>query len=763
MDKNGKKKILYLSLVLLLALIILFAFIDTGSRGERITTQEAYTMLENGEIEEWYAVENSVIQIKKVGSKLGENEFPLNSDFYVEYTDDFYQLFLEKTIALNEGDEQAGIEPMNIKYNAVPQGPSAWDTIMPIMYIILGVVLIYFLFKMFSSNGKGAMSFGKSRAKASVNVKVRFSDIAGADEEKEELQEVVEFLKNPAKFTSLGARIPKGVLLVGPPGTGKTLLARAVAGESNVPFLNISGSDFVEMFVGVGASRVRDLFDQAKRSAPCIVFIDEIDAVGRQRGAGLGGGNDEREQTLNQLLVEMDGFEANEGIIVLAATNRADVLDPALLRPGRFDRQIYVNVPDVRGREGIIRIHAKNKHLDDDIDFKTLARITSGFTGADIENMLNEAAILAARAGRPKIIMEDLTEGINKVIMGPQKKSRLVTEADKQITAYHEAGHAILGKKLKYCEGVQEVSIIPRGSAAGYTMSRPENDDQHMSYNKLNDRIAEFMGGRIAEELIFHDITTGASNDIQVATNIARKMVTEWGMSKKFGFVNFGNDQEVFIGRDYQSKNSYSEKTAGEIDQEVQDILKYNYTRAKKVLEENMQYLHELSKLLIEKETIYSNELDMLLAGKTTEQIVRHMNNEVKKRKKKEEEVKAEYDLIKKVKENEIKVKTAEVFLKNGIISKEDYDKIVALHNESVKELEAHKEKKLKKSVPEYNEVQVVEAEKTQPEENKEDKKESKDADLVKEEKTKEPSVEEKPKKRTYKKKEKQDKEDKGE
>ena len=516
------------------------------------------------------------------------------------------------------------------------------------------------------------------------------------------------------------------------------------------------------MFVGVGASRVRDLFDQAKRSAPCIVFIDEIDAVGRQRGAGLGGGNDEREQTLNQLLVEMDGFEANEGIIVLAATNRADVLDPALLRPGRFDRQIYVNVPDVRGREGIIRIHAKNKHLDDDIDFKTLARITSGFTGADIENMLNEAAILAARAGRPKIIMEDLTEGINKVIMGPQKKSRLVTEADKQITAYHEAGHAILGKKLKYCEGVQEVSIIPRGSAAGYTMSRPENDDQHMSYNKLNDRIAEFMGGRIAEELIFHDITTGASNDIQVATNIARKMVTEWGMSKKFGFVNFGNDQEVFIGRDYQSKNSYSEKTAGEIDQEVQDILKYNYTRAKKVLEENMQYLHELAKLLIEKETIYSNELDMLLAGKTTEQIVRHMNNEVKKRKKKEEEVKAEYDLIKKVKENEIKVKTAEVFLKNGIISKEDYDKIVALHNESVKELEAHKEKKLKKSVPEYNEVQVVEAEKTQPEENKEEKK-SKDADLVKEEETKETSVEEKPKKRTYKKKEKQDKEDKGE
>ena len=753
MDKNSKRKILYLSLVLLLALIVLFAFVDTGSRGEKLTTDQAYNMLESGEIEEWYAVENSVILIKKTGSEIQDGAFPTSSDYYVEYTKSFFDIFYAKTMELNEG-KNPETDTTYVANNFVPQGPSAWDTIMPIMYIVLGVVLIYFLFKMFSSSGKGAMSFGKSKARASVNVKVRFSDIAGADEEKEELQEVVEFLKNPSKFTSLGARIPKGVLLVGPPGTGKTLLARAVAGESNVPFLNISGSDFVEMFVGVGASRVRDLFDQAKKSAPCIVFIDEIDAVGRQRGAGLGGGNDEHEQTLNQLLVEMDGFEANEGIIVLAATNRSDVLDPALLRPGRFDRQIYVHIPDVKGREGIIKIHAKNKPLDDDIDYKTLARITSGFTGADIENMLNEAAILAARAGRPKIIMEDLTEGINKVIMGPQKKSRIVTDSDKKITAYHEAGHAIVAKKLKYSEGVQEVSIIPRGSAAGYTMSRPENDDQHLSFNKLNDRIAELMGGRIAEELIFKDITTGASNDIQVATNIARKMVTEWGMSKKFNFINFGNDQEVFIGRDYQSKNIYSEKVAGEIDEEIKRILDDNYSRTKKILTENIQYLHELAKLLIEKETIYSNELDMLLAGKTTEQIVRHMNNEVKKRKKKEEEVKAEFDLIKKVKENEIKLKTAEVFLKNGIISKEDYDKILNLRDEDLKKLESLKEKKMKKSSPEYNEVQEISS--------KDDKVEDKKEEAVeKPEKTE--KVEEKPKKRTYKKKEKQEDEDKGE
>ena len=759
MDKNGKKKILYLSLVLLLALVILFAFIDTGSHGERISGDQAYSMLTNNEIDEWYAVNGNTIYIRVESSEIPEEAFPTNSDYYVSCDAAFYQRFLDKTLEINADIAGNNVEnPSYVSYSPMPEGPSVFDYIMPIMYIILGIVLIYFLFKMFSSNGKGAMSFGKSRARASVNVKVKFEDIAGADEEKAELQEVVEFLKNPAKFTALGARIPKGVLLVGPPGTGKTLLARAVAGESNVPFLNISGSDFVEMFVGVGASRVRDLFDQAKRSAPCIVFIDEIDAVGRQRGAGLGGGNDEREQTLNQLLVEMDGFESNEGIIVLAATNRSDVLDPALLRPGRFDRQVYVNVPDVKGREGIIRIHAKNKPLDENIDFKTLARITSGFTGADIENMLNEAAILAARAGRPKIIMEDLTEGINKVIMGPQKKSRIITENDKKITAYHEAGHAILSSKLKFTDGVQEVSIIPRGQAAGYTMTKPEGDDQHVSINKLNDKIAELMGGRLAEEIVFGDISTGASNDIKVATRIAKRMVTQWGMSQKFNFRCFEDEEEVFIGRDYQAKNTYSEKVAGEIDEEIQEILNRNYERAKKVLLENEKYLHELAKLLIEKETIYTNELEMLLAGKSTEQIVRHMNNEIKKRKKKEEEVKAEFDLIKKVKESEIKVKTAEVFLKNGIISKEDYEKIVAEKEENVKKLQELKDKKAKKEELKYAEGQEVKGEE-KPETEEKPAEEEKETKEIKEEN----SVSAKKPRKPRAKKQDENKEDKGE
>ena len=693
---------------------------DTGSKGKLISSDQAVPMIESGEISAWCSQKDNVIKILKNGSEYSVEEFlknPIYADYYFEYTEEAYKALKQATDAYNDLETTT----VAVRYNELPEGASVLDTLLPILYVVMALVVVVFVFKLFSSNNKGAMTFGKSRAKASVNIKVRFSDIAGADEEKEELAEIVEFLKNPSKFTNLGARIPKGVLLVGPPGTGKTLLARAVAGESNVPFLNISGSDFVEMFVGVGASRVRDLFDQAKKSAPCIVFIDEIDAVGRQRGAGLGGGNDEREQTLNQLLVEMDGFEANEGIIVLAATNRSDVLDPALLRPGRFDRQIYVHVPDVKGREGIIKIHAKNKPLDEEIDFKTLARITSGFTGADLENMLNEAAILAARANRPRIIMEDLTEGINKVIMGPQKKSRLVTEKDRKITAYHEAGHAILAKKLEHSQEVQEVSIIPRGNAGGYTMSRPENDDNYVTFNKINDRISELMGGRIAEELIFKDISTGASSDIQHATDLARKMVTEWGMSKKFGFINFGNDQEVFIGRDYQSKNSYSEKTAGEIDEEIQRILKENYVRAKKVLTDNIEYLHELSKLLLEKETIYKNELDMIMVGKKTEEVVKVMDEEIKKRKKKAEADKIEFDLIKKVKESEIKVKTGEVFLKNGIISQEEYAKIVASRDENLKRLNEHKEQKLKKK--EEDVEKVVESAETIEEKNTSDEK----------------------------------------
>ena len=529
---------------------------------------------------------------------------------------------------------------------------------------------------MVAGANKGAMSFGKTKVKSYSMTKVKFSDIAGMEEEKAELQEIVEFLKNPKKFTDLGARIPKGVLLVGQPGTGKTLLARAVAGESKVPFISISGSDFVEMFVGVGASRVRDLFDQAKKNKPCIVFIDEIDAVGRQRGAGLGGGNDEREQTLNQLLVEMDGFEPNEGIIVLAATNRSDVLDPALMRPGRFDRQIYVHIPDVKGREGILRIHARNKPIDESVDFGVLARITSGFTGADIENMLNESAILAARAGRPKIIMEDITEGINKVIMGPQKKSHVITEKERKLTAYHEAGHTILAKSLKHCDDVQEVSIIPRGSAGGYTMSRPETDDLMMSIGKANDTIAMSMGGRIAEEIIFKDITSGASSDIQHATKLAHAMVYEWGMSKKIGFLALTSNGQVFIGRDYQTKNDFSEKLASLADEEIMSILNDNYKRAKQILTDKIEILHEMAKLLMERETIYKEEVDMVMAGKKTEEIVKLMDEKDKAQKEKEEKIRAEKMRVDKLKAYEAKLVEGEKLVNMGVISKEELEKV---------------------------------------------------------------------------------------
>ena len=477
------------------------------------------------------------------------------------------------------------------------------------------------------------MDFGKTKARVNSNIKVRFADVAGAEEEKQELQEVVEFLKNPKKFSSLGARIPKGVLLVGPPGTGKTLFAKAVAGEANVPFFSISGSDFVEMFVGVGASRVRDLFAMAKKSMPCIVFIDEIDAVGRQRGAGLGGGNDEREQTLNQLLVQMDGFDSNEGIIIMAATNRADILDPALMRPGRFDRQIYVNLPDVRGREAILKVHARNKPLAANVNFKILARMTAGFSGADLANLLNEAAILAARGDRKAITNADLYEGIEKVLMGPQKKSQLVTESDKRITAYHEAGHAILAKLLPHCNEVHEVTIIPRGRAAGYTLTRPENDNRHMSKNQMLDDIVMTLGGRAAEELIIKDFTTGASNDIKVATNTARAMVTEYGMSDKIGPVNYGSDDQIFVGRDYQTRTNYSEAMAKLIDEEVESIIKKAHEQASELLKANKGVLDVMARVLVERETIYSDEVAMMMKGSTAEEIIKYMdeNAEVEK------------------------------------------------------------------------------------------------------------------------------------
>ena len=508
---------------------------------------------------------------------------------------------------------------------ADPNAGSGWGNFLYIAVLVVGVIAFIMILRATSGGGGKVMNFGKTKARVSTNLKVRFSDVAGAEEEKEELAEVVEFLKNPKKFSGLGARIPKGVLLVGPPGTGKTLFAKAVAGEAGVPFFSVSGSDFVEMYVGVGASRVRDLFDLAKRNQPCIIFIDEIDAVGRQRGAGLGGGHDEREQTLNQILVQMDGFESNEGIIVMAATNRADILDNALLRPGRFDRQIYVNLPDVKGREAILKVHARNKPFAPDVNFKVIARMTSGFSGADLANLLNEAAILAARAGKNMIGNLELYEGINKVIMGPQKKSRVVTEADKKCTAYHEAGHAILAKLCERNDNVHEVSIIPRGMAAGYTLTRPDTDDNDMTVNKLNDFICMALGGRVAEEIVIHDVSAGASNDIQKVTQMARKMVTEWGMSSRLGPIAYGNEGPVFLGRDFEQRNSYSEETAGIIDEEIKSIVDAAYQRAKKLLLENRSILDNMARVLVERETIYTAEVDMLMKGASYEEVLSYM------------------------------------------------------------------------------------------------------------------------------------------
>ena len=500
---------------------------------------------------------------------------------------------------------------------------SILDYAYPIFMVVVLVVFMIMIFRSMRGGGNVANDFGKSKATVQSAHKVRFTDVAGAEEEKEELAEIVDFLKTPGKFAGVGARVPKGVLLVGPPGTGKTLFAKAVAGEANVPFFSISGSDFVEMYVGVGASRVRDLFAQAKKNQPCIIFIDEIDAVGRQRGAGLGGGHDEREQTLNQFLVQMDGFDSNETVIVMAATNRSDILDPALMRPGRFDRQIYVDVPDVRGREAIFKVHARNKPISPDIDFRVLARMTTGFTGAEIANLLNEAAILCARNNRTQIIMEDLYEAIDKVLIGPQKKSRLVTEVDKRITAYHEGGHAIVGYKLApHCDPVQEVSIIPRGMAAGYTLSRPDNDDDHITYKKLTADIAMTMGGRAAEEVVIQDISAGASGDIRQATSMAKRMVTEWGMSE-VGPIYLGGDKEVFLGRDYGSSHSYSDSTAAKIDEQVHKIVEDGHQLAVKIVRENRALLDTLVRVLIERETIYAEEFDLIMKGTSAEEVIK--------------------------------------------------------------------------------------------------------------------------------------------
>ena len=487
-----------------------------------------------------------------------------------------------------------------------------------------GILIIFFIFWFLFMNsgaqgGAGSnktMSFGKSRAKIlnpTDKTKVTFNDVAGVDEEKEELEEIVEFLKNPRKFTEMGARIPKGVLLVGQPGTGKTLLAKAVAGEAGVPFFIISVSDFVEMFVGVGASRVRDLFEEAKKKAPCIVFIDEIDAVGRQRGAGLGGGHDEREQTLNQLLVEMDGFSANEGVIVLAATNRPDVLDKALLRPGRFDRQIVVSAPDVKAREEILEVHSRKKKLAPDVDLKTIAKNTSGFSGADLENVLNEAALLAARRNKPEISMTEVEDAMVKVTMGPEKRTRVRSEKEQKLVAYHEAGHAVVSRFLPTQDPVHQISIIPRGMAGGYTMYRPTEDKSFMSRTEMIENIVSLLGGRVSEKLVLDDISTGASNDIERATKIARNMVTKYGMSERVGTITLGqNQEEVFLGRDFAQSKEYSEETAAIIDEEVKSIIDYAYKKAAEILNANMEKLHVVAGILLEKEKIDGEEFDAI-------------------------------------------------------------------------------------------------------------------------------------------------------
>ena len=593
--KNGLKTLAMWLIIGIIFIVLITSILENSDK--KMTYSELMTKIENAEVKNIELASNGNEAYVTLKGSTTEKKVIIPS--LDSFMDNINKHIVSGNITLEEKSE---------------------SIIMTIIGLLspFGILIVFLLFLMLFMNGNSqggnkTMSFGKSKARmmgAGEKNKITFDDVAGVDEEKEELEEIVEFLKSPKKFTDMGARIPKGVLLVGPPGTGKTLLARAVAGEAGVPFFIISGSDFVEMFVGVGASRVRDLFEQAKKNAPCIIFIDEIDAVGRQRGAGLGGGHDEREQTLNQLLVEMDGFGTNEGVIVLAATNRPDVLDKALLRPGRFDRQIVVSAPDVRAREQILEVHARHKKLADDVDLRVIAKNTAGFSGADLENVLNEAALLAARRDKNEIGMQEVEDAMIKVTMGPEKKSRVRSEKENKLTAYHEAGHAVVSKFLPTQDTVHEISIIPRGMAGGYTMYRPDEDKSYMAKSEMEESIISLLGGRVAESLVLGDISTGASNDIERATKIARDMVTKYGMSEKLGTITFGSGQEeVFLGRDWTQTRNYSEETAAQIDIEVKSIIDKAYAAAREILSNNMDKLHAVAGVLIEKEKISGEEI----------------------------------------------------------------------------------------------------------------------------------------------------------
>ncbi|CAG9614420.1 ATP-dependent zinc metalloprotease FtsH [Bacillus rhizoplanae] len=601
MNRIFRNTIFYL-LIFLVVIGIVSYFNGSTQKTKPISYDKFITKLEKGEVRNvQLQPKNGVFEVK------GQLSTDSQEQQFVTYAPNTEEL--QKKI----NDKAPGTE---VKYQPAEE-TSAWVTFFTsIIPFVIIFILFFFLLNQAQGGGSRVMNFGKSKAKLynDDKKKVRFRDVAGADEEKQELVEVVEFLKDPRKFAEVGARIPKGVLLVGPPGTGKTLLARAVAGEAGVPFFSISGSDFVEMFVGVGASRVRDLFENAKKNAPCIIFIDEIDAVGRQRGAGLGGGHDEREQTLNQLLVEMDGFGANEGIIIIAATNRPDILDPALLRPGRFDRQITVDRPDVNGREAVLKVHARNKPLDENINLRAIATRTPGFSGADLENLLNEAALVAARQDKKKIDMSDIDEATDRVIAGPAKKSRVISEKERNIVAFHEAGHTVIGVVLDEADIVHKVTIVPRGQAGGYAVMLPKEDRYFMTKPELMDKITGLLGGRVAEEIVFGEVSTGAHNDFQRATGIARRMVTEFGMSDKLGPMQFGSSQggQVFLGRDFHSEQNYSDAIAHEIDMEMQSIMKECYARAKQILTENRDKLDIIAKTLLEVETLDAEQINHL-------------------------------------------------------------------------------------------------------------------------------------------------------